>query len=121
MSRWILFFIMVAMGIGGGLYYGWRIDPVEYTDTSPATLRDDYKADYVLMVAEAYQVEGNLDFAAARLSLLGSLPPGQIVTSALQYAATIKPPYAEADLAIMRSLADDLKSNETAAKAGANE
>jgi hypothetical protein len=127
MSRWILFFITVALGLGAGLYYGWRIDPVEYVDTTPETLRDDYKTDYVLMVAETYQVEKNLDLAVQRLAALGSQEPGEqrpgqqwpgeIVAAALQYAATIKPPYAEADLALMRRLSEDLKPLDPAEEA----
>jgi hypothetical protein len=117
MSRWILFLITVALGMGAGLYYGWRINPVEYIDTRPETLRDDYKTDYVLMVAEAYQAEGDLSLAAQRLALLGSQPPAEIVASAIQYAATIEPPYAEPDLASMRRLADDLKPGSPAPEA----
>ena len=110
MSRWILFLITIALGFGAGLYYGWRINPVEYGNTTPDSLRLDYKADYVLMIAEAYQAEGDLDLAYNRLSLLGSQPPAEIVFSAIQFAATIQPPYAEADLALMRRLGEDLQS-----------
>jgi hypothetical protein len=134
MSRWILFLITVALGIGAGLYYGWRIDPVEYTNTTPDTLRDDYKTDYVLMVAETYQVDNDLDLAAQRLAVLGkqgvsggeggSGNPGaaqtaaaEIVAAALQYATTIQPPYAEADLALMRRLSEALKPLDPAEEA----
>jgi hypothetical protein len=110
MSRWILFFITIALGFAAGLYYGWRIDPVEYIDTMPGTLREDYKADFVLMVAEAYQGEGNLDLALSRLAVLSSQSPVETVTSAIRFAATIEPPYAEADLALMQKLAEDLQA-----------
>ena len=76
MSRWILFLITVALGLGAGLFYGWKINPGEYINTTPGSLRDDYKADYVLMVAEAYQAEADLN-AADRLvrSWATSRPP----------------------------------------------
>jgi hypothetical protein len=109
MSRWILFLITVALGIGAGLYYGWRINPVKSVDATPATLRDDYKTDYVLMVAESYQVEKDLDLAVQRLSYLGSQDPVEITANAIRYGATIEPPYADGDLALMRSFYEDLQ------------
>ena len=51
MLRWFLFFLSIALGLAAGLYYGWVINPVEYVNTTPDTLRVDYQADYVLMVA----------------------------------------------------------------------
>jgi hypothetical protein len=77
---------MLAIGIALGLVYGWVIDPVEYVDTTPNTLRPDYRADYVLMVAEAYGSEQDAAAAARRLAILGSEGPGEIATSALQKA-----------------------------------
>ncbi|HNO31371.1 MAG TPA: hypothetical protein PKI78_06260, partial [Anaerolineales bacterium] len=80
--------ILVALVIGAalGLAYGWVLAPVEYTDVPPNILREDYRVDYVLMVAEAYQ--GNFDNAAAarRLAILGSESPAAITASALEYA-----------------------------------
>lgn len=80
--------IVIALGVGIalGLLYGWMIDPVEYTDAPPNILREDYKVDYVLMVAEAYQTEMNDDNAARRLGVLGSEAPAVIITDALEYA-----------------------------------
>jgi hypothetical protein len=117
MSRWILFLITIALGFAAGLYYGWRLDPVEYVDTAPDSLREDYKADYVLMVAEAYQGEGDLNMALNRLSLLGNQPPAEIVETAIHFAATIDPPYAEVDLVLMRKLAEDIRARFPAAEA----
>lgn len=78
--------IALAVGIGLGLVYGWVIDPVEYTDVTPDVLREDYRVDYVLMTAEAYQNDFNAEAAARRLALLGSQPPSAMVASALNYA-----------------------------------
>ncbi len=74
MSRWIRFFLVIAIGAAGGLFYGWVINPVKYVDTTPDTLRIDYKSDYVLMVAESYGADGDLALAARRLALLGDTP-----------------------------------------------
>jgi hypothetical protein len=85
-SNWIKIFIAVLAGIALGLVYGWVIAPVQYTDVTPNILREDYRADYVLMVAEAHQSEQDPEMAARRLAILGSESPVQIVTSALNYA-----------------------------------
>jgi len=85
-SNWIKFFIALLIGTALGLVYGWNISPVQYTDVPPNILREDYRADYVLMVAEAHQNEQNPEAAARRLAIFGSESPAQIVTSVLEYA-----------------------------------
>jgi len=85
-SNWIKFFIALAIGVVLGLVYGWVISPVQYTDAPPNILRKDYRADYVLMTAEAYKNEQDAETAARRLAILGSESPAEIVASALEYA-----------------------------------
>ena len=63
MPRWIQTLIATAIGLATGLFYGWSIAPVEYIDASPGTLHIDYRSDYAIMVAEAYQNEESLDLA----------------------------------------------------------
>ncbi|UCF61533.1 MAG: hypothetical protein JSV37_02300, partial [Anaerolineaceae bacterium] len=65
----------LIIGLVVGLIYGWVLRPVEYVDTAPDTLREDYRTDYVLMVAEAYAGDGDLDLAQIRLATLGPQPP----------------------------------------------
>ncbi len=107
MGRWIKFFITIGVGIALGLIYAWRVNPVEMVDTSPASLSIDYKTDYVLMVAEAYQVEGKLDAARSRLAELGDEPLDQIVLDAILFA---EPRYQVNDVALMRALLRDLQT-----------
>lgn len=76
----------LALGLAAGLAYGWLINPVEFVDTTPNSLRRDYRADYVLMVAEAYGHEEDLPRAQRRLAALGPQPPVSIVESAVAYA-----------------------------------
>ena len=78
--------IAAIFGIALGLVYGWVIAPIEYTDVPPNILREDYRADYVLMVAEAYQNETDLETAARRLAVLGSESPALITSTTLGYA-----------------------------------
>lgn len=85
-SKIITILIALAVGIVLGLVYGWVIEPVEYTDVTPDVLREDYRVDYVLMIAEAYQTDFDADAAARRIAQLGSQPPAEIVSSALTYA-----------------------------------
>jgi hypothetical protein len=106
MARWVRFFIAIVLGIGLGLAYGWLVSPVRYVDTTPDTLRIDYKTDYVLMAAEAYQAEGNLDQAVRRLAVLGSAPPAELVYQAILFAQ--KAGYTETDLGLLQALLNDL-------------
>jgi hypothetical protein len=86
MSRWIRFAVAIVIGAALGLAYGWIISPVKYVDTSPDTLRIDFKTDYVLMVAEAYSVDGDLQMAVRRLALLGAPAPASVVLQAIGFA-----------------------------------
>jgi hypothetical protein len=111
MSRWLLFIITIALGAAGGLYYGWVVNPVEYLDTYPSSMRADYKADYVLMVSEAYSAEGDLFLAMRRLSALGDATPEDSVNKALLFAISVNPPYSQSDLALMQKLLNDLQAS----------
>ncbi len=110
MSRWILFLITLALGAAAGLYYGWVVNPVEYVNTTPDTLREDYKTDYVLMVAETYRASGDLLQAVHQLGILGDPSPSASVNKALDYARQPEHPYSESDLAMMQALAAGLQS-----------
>jgi hypothetical protein len=85
-KQWIRPAIALVIGLALGLFYGLRLDPVEYTDATPGILRADYRTDYVLMVAEAYRAEQHAETAARRLAILGSESPADIVSDALEYA-----------------------------------
>ena len=101
-TRWILIFIALVLGIGAGLVYGLVIDPIEYFDLTPDTLRADYKTDYVLMTAEAYRVEQDPGIAARRLAIFGAQTPSAIATEALEYARSNGFP--DSDIALIQDL-----------------
>jgi hypothetical protein len=101
MGRWLSFFIVIVIGAGIGLLIGWFLVPGQYLNTSPDMLRVDYQADYVLMVAEAFQKDDNLPLAVERLAFLGETEAQELVRQALLFA---EPRYADADLALMHSL-----------------
>lgn len=60
----------LLIGVAGGLIYGWLIQPVRFTETSPQALRADFQDDYVALIAAAYAATGDLPRAEARLALL---------------------------------------------------
>jgi hypothetical protein len=61
----------LAIGLAMGLLIAWVIAPVQYTDTSPASMREEFKDQYRLAIASAFNATGNLERARARLALVG--------------------------------------------------
>jgi hypothetical protein len=108
MSRWIKFLIAIGLGVAIGLFYSWTINPVQVVDSTPDTLRLDYRSDYVLMVAETYQLERDPAAAAQRLGRLGSDPAVLIVQQAIIFAETSG--YPESDINLLAQLRDALQT-----------
>jgi hypothetical protein len=102
MRRWLPFVIALIVGLAISLYYGWMVNPVEYVDTAPASLKADYRTDYVLMAAETYQSKQDPVLAARQLALLGSRPPAEISSQALAYAQSVG--YDQGDLLLLQNL-----------------
>jgi len=100
--RWFLFLVFITLGVAMGLIYGWIINPAQYTDTSPEMLKMDYQSDYVLMVAEAYQVDQDVDRAAQRLAFLAAPDLILRVKEAIAFAQEIG--YHPADVTLMNNL-----------------
>jgi predicted Co/Zn/Cd cation transporter (cation efflux family) len=67
--------VFAAVGLMLGFAIGWWIWPVQYTNTAPDVLRQDYRDDYVVMVATAHEVEQDLEQARTRLNLLDPEEP----------------------------------------------
>ena len=101
-NRWLLVLIALIAGIGIGLTYGWVIDPVDFFDLTPDTLRADYKTDYVLMTAEGYRAEQDPALAARRLAIFGSQSPSSIAKNGLDYARANG--YSDSDVALLQEL-----------------
>jgi len=99
---------MIVVGAFLGIFYAQELNPVEVVDAPISSLRDDYKADYVLMVAEVYAQEKDPALAARELALLGSDAPIEIINQALITALDLK--YAPNDLIVMRDLAEAMKT-----------
>lgn len=65
-------YLLTGLVIGAvlGLVYAWIIQPVQYTNTPPSSLRADFKEQYRTMIALAYLANSDLVRARARLDLL---------------------------------------------------
>lgn len=75
MSRWLFLMLGFTVGLAGGLYYAWLVNPVEYIETAPESLRADFRADYLGLIASAYASGGDLVRARTRLALFPDLDP----------------------------------------------
>ena len=96
----------LVVGLALGLLYTWVISPVKYVDTAPASLRADYRAEYLQMVARAFAVDQDIERARRRVTALGAGDPVETVkTFARQFGAAGGDP---ATLAALASLADAL-------------
>ncbi len=80
-KRLFFFLLSIGLGVGLGLLYGWVINPPTAHDMQASELRSDYRTDYVLMVAEIYGDDLDLQAASARLSLVGD--PQQLAQEAI--------------------------------------
>ena len=91
-----------------GLAYGWYIDPIDFFDLTPDTLRADYKADYVLMTAEAFRFEQDPGLAARRLAIFGAQSPSSIAADGLDYARANG--FADSDIVLIQEMVTALQA-----------
>lgn len=61
----------LLIGLAFGLTLGWVIAPVQIVDSPMRNLDRRFKDEYTVMVAAAYQVDGDLQAAIDRLTPLG--------------------------------------------------
>jgi hypothetical protein len=72
--HWVSLIALIA-GLGLGILFSWVLFPVRFVDTTPDTLRADFKDGMRSMIAASYAATGNLERARARLALLGDPDP----------------------------------------------
>lgn len=104
-SRFFWFLVMIILGVAAGLFYGWSVKPLR-AGTTPDLLRQDYRTDYILMVAEVFRVEKDTSLAALRLSQVSSQAPLRTVQEAILKAGEYQ--YNAADLDLLARLAQGL-------------
>lgn len=111
-QRILWFSIAILFGLAAGLLAGWVFFPPGNSSVAaPESLREDYQADYVLMTAEIYAADGNLDDAVARLRFLGDEPPLQFVQRAILTGQDLG--YAPADMQALAKLFTSLQALST--------
>lgn len=69
-SSWYLLTGLI-LGLVIGLVFTWVVSPVAYSDSTPVSLREDFKNHYRSMIAQVYAKNTNLLRAESRLMLLG--------------------------------------------------
>lgn len=99
---------VLAIGIILGLLYAWMVAPVRYINTSPNTLRTDFKDQYRMLIAASYASTHDLARAKSRLELLGDSDPIQALTAQAQHMLASGQPFDVVQQVAM--LADDLQS-----------
>lgn len=107
-KRLLGFVLAILAGLVLGLAYGWWIQPPEPRNADLADLRGDYKADMVLMVAEVYTVDQDLEAARAWLTKLGSGDPNVLVKEALIMAQQMD--YSEVEMGDITALLSALEN-----------
>ena len=79
----------LILGLLVGIFIARVVSPLQYVDTAPATLAESYKTAYRLLIAQAYQANGNLERARQRLYLLdGDQAKNILSRQAQQWLAT---------------------------------
>jgi hypothetical protein len=79
---WLALILGSIIGVGGGLYYAWFLNPVNLVNIAPAQLNADDRELYILLISEAYLQDGNLARAQSRLASLGLRDPAEALGGA---------------------------------------
>jgi hypothetical protein len=77
---WLALILGSMIGVGGGLYYAWFLNPVNLVNIAPAQLNADDQELYILLISEAYLQDANLARAQSRLASLGLRDPAGAVS-----------------------------------------
>ena len=80
--KWVLAAGAAVLGLALGVLYAWVINPVEWTDATPALLRATYQTDALKAAIDSYSVNRDVELAVARYQSLGADGPGTL--SAIQ-------------------------------------
>lgn len=86
MKRHWIALIGLALGVAGGLYYAWTINPVQYYDSVPDQLAPRYRSRWIQMAAFAFVQTADLPRAEARLRRLPETEVRQAVADVLESA-----------------------------------
>ncbi len=110
--RFFFFLVAAIIGALAGIGYGWWLRPQLYSQAGLTNLRVDYRTDYVLMTAEIYKHENDLEEARLRLLSLGTDSPDRYASEALISAGQMG--YSPTDLQSLADLVQALSPVENA-------
>ena len=112
MNRYYAFGATILIGLLVAVYYGWVVRPVSVRNADPTLLREDFRADYVLMVAEAYAADHEIERAIGALGFLSKAReeynPLIFVNDAMEFG--VDAGYSVADLKLLQTLEAALKT-----------
>jgi len=104
-TRVLLFILMIAVGAGAGLAYGWLLKPAAAPQEADLSrLRADFKTDLVLMAAEQFAETQDPLLALDELAKVEPKNPYSLLVNAINYAQEVG--YQPEDLAKMQALID---------------
>ena len=102
-TRVLLFILMIAVGAGVGLAYGWLLKPAAAPQEADLSrLRADFKTDLVLMAAEQFAETQDPLLALDELAKVEPKNPYSLLVNAINYAQGVG--YQPEDLAKMQAL-----------------
>lgn len=111
-NRFTLFGLTILLGFFAAVYYGWAVRSISVRDASPVLLRDDFQADYVLMVAEVYEADHEVERAIGALGFLSAEQEGynplDFVGAAIQLG--VDAGFSSEDIALLQDLSAAIKT-----------
>jgi hypothetical protein len=109
-KRMLGFIAAILAGLTVGLVAGWLLKPADAKDSTLSSLRGDYQADYVLMVAERYVADQNALAAEDLLRELSAREPLESVKEAMLTAQQLG--YSEYEMKLLSTLQQGLSQGE---------
>src|SRR5512139_3378580 len=70
MNTRALVLIALVIGVAIGLAYAWLVDPVTFSESSPAQVMTSYREAWLIMSSEAYAQDGDWERTQARVNAL---------------------------------------------------
>lgn len=69
----------LLVGVLAALYFAWRVMPLQIVDNQPRSLAPAFREDFVLLVAETFAIEQDVERARTRLASLAGAKGAAVV------------------------------------------
>lgn len=69
----------LLVGVLAALYFAWRVMPLQIVDNQPRSLAPAFREDFVLLVAETFAIEQDVELARTRLASLAGAKGAAVV------------------------------------------